>query len=666
MHTINKILLLPVFLGALLFLSCTTASAPKGPYSGLSAKANELIQQAVFEVVIKKPAADPLRYDKPLDFSVIPYAVRTDDYYSIGTAFAISPTEFMTAFHVINLGDISAVYDTYYIRDGNGKIFEIDQVTQASNERDFIVCTAKGASFAKFFTLQSQAPVGTPVYSVGNALGEGIIVRNGLILGTLPEEEEGRWLRLKSSADGNPGNSGGPLITPDGKVVGVVTSLKDNILYSIPSSEILTVDRSNFKFRRKYTYGHLVLPGRLSHAFILELPLPGNAKAIQKHITDSYKPVYAEQMRALFAQESPYLGDNNSGYLTNSVFNYSFPEIAFLDRTDVQWKVSDLKVDRYNLRGNGNIVNASVSGFNFIRMQYPDNTDFDAMLAKPEALMELILQGISFDRELGSSKYRILSFGTPSSVGEYRDSLGRLWLSAKWPVAFEDKELLFQALPLPDGIAVIMIIVSSTESNAYEWDLLEICNKTMIAYNGSFTDWQNFLGMRHWVPQLFSDFSFTWDESQKTVAVRLPEFSASFNGEILDWTNDSELLISPAYYRSNGEIGYGVRRAFFQRNAKGKDYLILYKNTVPDQILGPKSLQNWEALTRSEHPFNQRPAVSASDNLGTIGGVLTPTVPVEDVRFTLFMSMENPESETALAERYQKAFSNITVQPAAQ
>jgi hypothetical protein len=72
---------------------------------------------AVFEVVVKKPSeASEIVYEEPPDFSVLPYSVRTDEYAPVGTAFAISPTEAVTAFHVLNPASKSAVYHTFYLR----------------------------------------------------------------------------------------------------------------------------------------------------------------------------------------------------------------------------------------------------------------------------------------------------------------------------------------------------------------------------------------------------------------------------------------------------------------------------------------------------------------------------------------------------------------------
>jgi hypothetical protein len=47
--------------------------------------------------------------------------------------------------------------------------------------------------------------------------------RDGLVLGTVPEDDSGHWNLLKSSANSSPGNSGGHLVTPNGKVVVLVT-----------------------------------------------------------------------------------------------------------------------------------------------------------------------------------------------------------------------------------------------------------------------------------------------------------------------------------------------------------------------------------------------------------------------------------------------------------
>jgi len=52
----------------------------------------DMISKAVFEVVVSKPIKDSLSYERPLPMKLLPFSIRTDKYYSIGTAFAVSPT----------------------------------------------------------------------------------------------------------------------------------------------------------------------------------------------------------------------------------------------------------------------------------------------------------------------------------------------------------------------------------------------------------------------------------------------------------------------------------------------------------------------------------------------------------------------------------------------
>ena len=208
----KRIILVCLVLPFAFLLSC--GSSPSRS-SGLTSAAFELSRNAVFEVVQLKPTDDATMYDKELDWSKIPYNIRSDDYYSIGTAFAISGTELVTAFHVIDLGFQSRIFDKYFIRDSSGKVFEVDQIIRGSREKDFLIFTVKNRTFDSFFQFERNFKEGDTVFSIGNALGEGIVIRNGLVLGTIPEEDSGRWNLLKTSADGNPGNSGGPLVTPD-------------------------------------------------------------------------------------------------------------------------------------------------------------------------------------------------------------------------------------------------------------------------------------------------------------------------------------------------------------------------------------------------------------------------------------------------------------------
>jgi len=76
----------------------------------------------------------------------------------------------------------------------------------------------------KFFKLDRNLPIsGTDVYAVGTPLSDDLIgtVSKGIVSGI--RHEEGRKL-IQSDVNVRPGNSGGPLVTKEGLVVGVTVS----------------------------------------------------------------------------------------------------------------------------------------------------------------------------------------------------------------------------------------------------------------------------------------------------------------------------------------------------------------------------------------------------------------------------------------------------------
>jgi serine protease Do len=664
MQTTKRVTGIALALAGLLLASCASSPSAGKTSVSLAPEVHALVQDAVFEVVVKKPAKDSLTYDKPLDWSSVPYAIRTDDYYSIGTAFAISKTELVTAFHVINLGEASAIYDGYYIRDSKGNVFEVDTVTRASNERDFITFTVKGKTFDKFFDLQKDFTVGSPVYSVGNALGEGIIVRNGLVLGTIPEEESGRWKKLKSSADGNPGNSGGPLITPDGKVVGIVIELKDNILYSLPTAAMLDTPADNLHFRQKLSYGHSLLPSKtITKYYETDVSLPGNYKAIQKTVTSRYQSVYEENMEALFKSAPVYLDGPNNGYFLNSVVDSAFPEVAFVDKDDNQWTLTDFNVDSFKLPDDGAIVRTSFDSFAFLKINLPKTVSLASVIAEPKGVMDLVLKGLSMERTLGGAeKYRILSFGDPSSVGEYRDAVGRLWIEAKWTLEFEDQCLIAFILPAPDGPVVLLTFQPTSRVKIYEWDMKAICDKAQIAYKGKFPEWTSFLAMKKWVPPFLSDIKFQWSEADKRMSVSNAAFSITAGPELLDWTSASALFLAPAHYREGGKLQYGIRKVLVQRDVRGKDFVILYKNMTPDPILGDKAAEAWDDLVKAKAPFDGIPGIDTKEKVGSVGAILSQAVPSEEAIYSVYLTQEGANDQAALLAKLAALKAGIKIQ----
>jgi hypothetical protein len=654
------------FLAAAL-LSCVSTSGDSRSgggqkISGISAQAMKLTKSAVFEVLVKKAQDDPTVYEKELKWDVVPYVIRNDKYYSIGTAFAISETELATAFHVINLGNRSMVYDRYYIRDSRGEVFEVDQITGGSNERDFLIFTVKNRTFSDYFRLEREVEPGDSVYSIGNALGEGIVIRNGLILGTIPEEEAGRWNLLKSSADGNPGNSGGPLVLPDGRVVGLVTSLRDNILYSVPSELILDFDRRSLPYRIKPVYGHLILANKLNRNFETSLSLPADYLSVREQLFGSYAKEYEIAMNQLFEEAPEYLTGSDSVYLLNSSLSSTFPQLDFVDPNDNNWKLSGLETKSFNLPDDGQLVQAVVSGFNFYKIKKPVSAPLEKINSDPRYILDLMLQNVRTERTLwGNDKYRILSFGDPASVSQYTDALGRTWISAWWLIGYSDQVMIMYILPLPNGPALIVNTQPSSLKDIYEWDIRKVCDHLYAAYSADFKGWNDFIKTDSHIPVFLKGLQFDWQQANQALSLDFDGISITADKQVFDWTDTSEMFLAPSWYKPKDTVEFGIRKVIIDRDIRGNDYISLYRNIKPDPKLGAKSAEYWNDLVTAKYPFDEKPGISVKDNTGSVGAILEAEIPNPNVRYTLYLSMEDPRDEENLSRRFKALKAGIQV-----
>jgi hypothetical protein len=149
--------------------------------------------------------------------------IRVDTAEGLGSGFMVTPKYVATAFHVVALGRSLTITAADGSTQGARVVATDRQHDLALLELDH---TIQGATPLVTETL--PAPVGTPVLVVGHpfAILDGVNrTSNGLLLGSATQGIviEGSDEYLQTDAGVNPGNSGGPLLTCDGNVLGLVT-----------------------------------------------------------------------------------------------------------------------------------------------------------------------------------------------------------------------------------------------------------------------------------------------------------------------------------------------------------------------------------------------------------------------------------------------------------
>ncbi|GHV88892.1 hypothetical protein AGMMS50267_12520 [Spirochaetia bacterium] len=390
-------------------------------------------------------------------------------------------------------------------------------------------------------------------------------------------------------------------------------------------------------------------------------------------------------MKALFDAAPEYLTGPNNRYLLNASVSSSFPQLESVDKNNNNWILSNRYATNYSLPDDGQISLASVTGFNIYKITRPRPVPLKRLDTDPRYIMDMILQNIRSERILPrtTDRYRILSYGDPRETGEYRDALGRTWITAAWLIEFNDTVRILYILPLPDGPVVISTVQTSSLRRIYEWDLRKLCDHTQTAYSATLEGWDEFIALNTALPGFLGDFKFNWKSETQEVSIDTGTVSVSVGNDVFEWSPRSNLFIAPCWYQTGSEdseesesaeqapanlgsavqapIEFGLRRISLTRDSRGRVFINLIKNMKPDPRRGAIAEENWDDFVQANYPYNEQPAISARDNTGSVGAILQAETPRPGVRYSLYLSMENPQNEENLSRRFNALKAGIRV-----
>ncbi|MDY0096841.1 MAG: trypsin-like peptidase domain-containing protein [Candidatus Dojkabacteria bacterium] len=187
-----------------------------------------------------------------------------DEVSNIGTGFIVDPNGII----ITNQHVVSDTSSTYKVITNDGKEYEVIEILR-DDSNDIAVLKIDATSLDSLELGNSDTLlVGQTVIAIGNPLGEYAgSVTTGVISGVNRSvTTSSGWFGsttkvyedvIQTDAAVNPGNSGGPLISSEGKVIGVnfaTTSNADNISFALP------INRVKQRLEEYRTYGKFIKP----------------------------------------------------------------------------------------------------------------------------------------------------------------------------------------------------------------------------------------------------------------------------------------------------------------------------------------------------------------------------------------------------------------------
>jgi len=613
------------------------------------------VQAATFEVVIPKPATDsPITYEKPLPLDLLPFQERNDKYNSVGTAFALDGQRYVTAGHVLELG-IGSLTGEPALRDASGHVYAIDKITRFSLQQDFVEFTLKEPPASAALEVNTQPAMNDVVYAVGNALGTGIVIRDGLYTSQTPEDENGRWKWMRFSAAASPGNSGGPLLDKDGKVIGVVVmkSPSENLNYALPISEVLNAPPNLAVADKRMAYSLDVIIekhiGPVKMQFALPMSFAGFSATYQKQSDENtdrlLMALLTENAETMFPR-----GQGASRVLYGGSDGNPFPALLFRGDNGV-WRVARAEAGKSTLTLNGYVSMSGRGSQTLIHLRKPDDISSQQLYGDPKLFMDLLLKGMPIKRFVGSEGIKITSLGQPIQQQTLTDGYQRRWQIMIWALPYRNDKVIAFLLPVPDGYVGMLRMASPSQTYENMADMKTLVNFIHLSYRGTLAQWKDYLEHRQLLPDALRDITLRFDYG-KQFAYKSARLDFSYTPQLQAIDKNSELTLGMSYFPDHGKIAWDIARILVKADASNIDGINLSRRAAPPADADDDQRNQWDKLLRRSHPYDGTPY--SKNNIALI--TATSSAPVADgakpqVLYEASCAAEGPHPDEVMKDK---------------
>ncbi len=576
--------------------------------SALTSEVQARVSAATFEVVMKKPASDSMQYEEALPLDQQSFAERNDPYLSVGTAFAIGPNTFVSAALVFEAGRIS-LYGAPVLRDAQGRVYEVDEVEKYASEPDFIVFTLKQNPGVNALDVRRDNQLNERVFSAGNAQGEGVVLRDGLLTSRTPEDVSGRWRWLRFSAAASRGNSGGPLVDAQGRVIGVVLrkSENENLNYALPISVVLDAPAGRAQMGGFFGYQLPVMSaiesGKIDVDFALPKSLPSFYDAITAHVSAQADLMLSQ----LVARNAATMFPRGAGSekLLNATPASTGLSIIML-KPDGLWDVfspNPAATTTATLPNNGSVSIGAIAGGLIVKVRRPDDVEPEGFYRDSDAYVRYILKALALSRMVGQRKIRITSLGPAKKESLFTDSYGRRWQVRTWQLALLDAVLVSYSLPVPDGyVAMIRTGPVASEADANR-DLRVMTDFAQTSLSGTLEQWRAYLAQRALLPEVFADIDIHFDY-QKSFQYGSARLQLSHPDSLQRVSARSVLTLLFAFFRDGERVVWDVGGLLLQEPATGGQTLLLQRRGRPTEASDADVKTEWQNMLQRKYPMD--------------------------------------------------------------
>ncbi len=468
------------------------------------------------------------------------------------------------------------------LRAANGTVYAIDRILKFSRHGDFVVFSLTNDPSPKGLSINRSAKIDTAVFAVGNALGEGIVIRDGVFTSETPEEQDGLWKWIRFSAAASPGNSGGPLLDEAGNVVGIVLrkSANENLNYALPIGLVLDAPGDKATFDERELTSLPFMRGTRTYAYRDEFHLPllwgefvkAYDAVIARHFDEALTELGKTHVDTQFMR-----GIGVDSVLYSKDTNYFDPQLI-TQQSDNTWNAATSDCCTTNLPDDGFLTVGWVDGVELLRLHRSGYAADDGFYGDSKAFMDIALKGLDLTREVGSDDIRITSLGPAQKELPYADQFGRTWQERIWAMPYRDSYVVGLLLPTPEGYSAMMQVTSSAKLRETESILRRMTDQFLVSYTGSPAQWQAFLKRPTLFPKVLSGVKLA---EQPNWGLRTPRFETRFPSKVFPVSAQGQMGLIMGYIQEGPRLVLDVVSVTWIQDPEGKSTAGVWRMARP-------------------------------------------------------------------------------------
>ncbi len=599
---------------------CLYAQSAGNANAKLTDEVLERISPNIFEVVAKKAGEGNTEYLFPPAFEKMNPIIRDDPYAITGTAFLMNDGFFYSsckAFMLLN----GTQYGNFALRDSNGTIFSIDKIESFSTSRDYIKFTLKGfkpEENQKGLKKAGRINQNTPVFAASMELGDGLVIRGGIIPSRSLEKICGEWRWIRISEPAKPLTFGGPLLNNIGEVLGILSSEDPNekLAFALPFDETEIIATNTGEVVHYFTHQLPNMPGKtFSHKFLKEVNLPQELNVIQQTL----RADFARYRQTMVKTLSPHFDSSGeNGYLqafgsadvlsTGSV--PAFPLLlCFTETKKWQFLQPEKLYEEKGRKGEG-VLFGSMMGYTFALINRGENRSFETLMADSKWYTDYLLLSLGLGRQVANEEVPIVSFGKAEKQENFTDCLGRKWYKSLFNLPFADSQAIVCALPLPEGVFIMLKIADTNQiSTGAMFDVEFMASCIYPRYSGKINDWLNFLDYLKKTNSLYAPLDkITLTDQNATFSFDSPYFSMNIPEKVFKTGEETTFRLALGFEKQGKKAGSQIIAAELYSKRKTEDYRYIYLAKTPKPAAGAKKeiTSLWEKKLKQEEPYNAK------------------------------------------------------------